>query len=425
MKEILKENIRLRGLYLRTVYWFNLTAGGSVTHTAGVINAMSKYVDLKVVSNDTLVGVRTNVEIVKPVFIPFIPKNLNELLYNFKIIKHCMKYNFDFIYQRHSAFSFCGSYLSKIKGVPLILEHNGSETWMSKHWSAKKGRLYELLKNTYNEKFLFKIMNYVEKYNTETSSIIVVVSNALKEHLAKHGVDNHKIIVNPNGVDPDIYRPDIYAKDIIDKYELSDKVVIGFIGTFEFWHGVENIPLAYGKLLLEHPELRKTTRLMLIGDGPKMKKVEENIKKMKIQHNVILTGTIPQHEGPRYLSACDILMNPTIPNPDNTEFFGSPTKLFEYMAMGKAIICSDMAQMSEILKHKVDAYLVKPGDIDGMARAMKELIYDKNLREYIGRNAREKVIASFTWDKHVQRIIEVLLDKINKDKINKLDKTNK
>ena len=54
---------------------------------------------------------------------------------------------------------------------------------------------------------------------------------------------------------------------------------------------------------------------------------------------------------PSYLAACDILASPHVPNADGTPFFGSPTKLFEYMAMGKCIVASDLDQVGEILEH--------------------------------------------------------------------------
>ena len=56
----------------------------------------------------------------------------------------------------------------------------------------------------------------------------------------------------------------------------------------------------------------------------------------------VLTGLVPQEDGPEHLAACDILASPHVPNADGTPFFGSPTKLFEYMAMGKGIVASNL-----------------------------------------------------------------------------------
>ena len=106
---------------------------------------------------------------------------------------------------------------------------------------------------------------------------------------------------------------------------------------------------------------------------------------MKIQSDLpqgcIEEEDSPFSEIPEYLSVCDILLSPQVQNSDGTEFFGSPTKIFEYMAMGKAIISSNMAQMAEILEDRKTAILVKPADIDDMKDAMIELIENKNLRE--------------------------------------------
>jgi len=113
------------------------------------------------------------------------------------------------------------------------------------------------------------------------------------------------------------------------------------------------------------------------------------------------------------LSACDVLINSTVPNPDGSEFLGSPTKLFEYMAMGKAIICSNMAQMAKILEHNKTAYMVKPADIDELMNSMKILIDDEKMRKILGKNAREEVLAKYTWDKHVERILERINVKTN------------
>lgn len=101
-------------LYLRTVYWFNCKAGGSVGHTAGVINALDQQADVDVISNDALQGVKRNIKIIKPIRPKFLPQDIGELLYSFKLIlllKNLSRYNA--IYQRYSGHSFVGAYLAK------------------------------------------------------------------------------------------------------------------------------------------------------------------------------------------------------------------------------------------------------------------------------------------------------------------------
>ena len=109
-----------------------------------------------------------------------------------------------------------------------------------------------------------------------------------------------------------------------------------------------------------------------------------------------------------YLSASDILVSPQVPNPDGTPFFGSPTKLFEYMAMGKAIVASDLDQIGSILSSGDDSILFKPGDSDELASAILILSSDPSMRARLGNNARKKAIRDYSWDKHVQAVDKAL-----------------
>ena len=395
-------------LYLRTLYWFGLKAGGSVGHTAGVINAMDKKVELSVVSNDFLSDVDKDITIVKPIKIPLVPKDILELFYNFKIIKYCKNLKADAIYQRYNGFSFCGAYIAKKKNIPFVLEFNSSDVWKIKNWKNNDTFLKRIFKTIYYKIFKLPIVSTIEKYNLNSAAHIVVVSDALKDIILKFGVDENKIIVNPNGIDESKYNTQIKCDDVKQKYNLENKIVIGFIGTFGQWHGAENIALAFGKLLKRYPEYKNNAKLFMIGDGVMMSAVKKYILEFDLQENVVLTGLIPQYEGAKFLNACDILINATVPNPDGSEFFGSPTKLFEYMAMGKAIICSDMAQMSEILEQGKTAYMVEPGNIDELATAMKELVDDSELRRRLGNSARDEVIKKYTWDKHVDKILKAV-----------------
>lgn len=394
-------------LYLKTHYYFGLKAGGSIGHISGVINSLEKRVNLSVVSNENIIGINIRPTIVKPITLSFLPEFLLEILYSFKVILCCRQYRVDAIYQRYSASSFCGAYLSKKYRVKLLIEFNGSDIWLAKNWNKKTSRFGDILNHMYYAMKL-PILGMIERYILHNACCIIAVSSALKENLIDSGIKSSKIVVIPNGVDENKYNPQIKCDDVKQKYNLENKIVIGFIGTFGQWHGAENIALAFGKLLKKSPEYKNKAKLFMIGDGVRMPIVKKHILEFGLQENVVLTGLIPQEQGAKFLSACDILINATVPNPDGSEFFGSPTKLFEYMAMGKAIICSNMAQMSEILEHGKTAYMVEPGNIDELATAMKELVDDGELRQRLGDSARDEVIQKYTWDKHVDKILRAL-----------------
>ena len=112
-----------------------------------------------------------------------------------------------------------------------------------------------------------------------------------------------------------------------------------------------------------------------------------------------------QADGPAHLAACDILASPHVPNPDGSAFFGSPTKLFEYMAMGRPIVASALEQIADVLSDEETALLVPPGDIDALANALLRLIDTPALGRRLGANAREAALQRHTWQRHTQRIL--------------------
>ena len=78
------------------------------------------------------------------------------------------------------------------------------------------------------------------------------------------------------------------------------------------------------------------------------------------------------------------------------------------MAMGKPIIASDLDQIGDILGHKKTAYLVEPGNIEGLANAIQVLLDDSRLREEMGKNARAEILEKYIWEKNIERLIKKL-----------------
>jgi len=119
-------------------------------------------------------------------------------------------------------------------------------------------------------------------------------------------------------------------------------------------------------------------------------------------------GRVPQVEGARLLGACDIFVSPHNSHMVDSKFFGSPTKLFEYMAMGKGIVASNLDQIGEVLRHGETAWLVAPGDAVALAAGIDRLVRDVALRDALGAAARRDALTHHTWRAHVRRTLDAL-----------------
>jgi glycosyltransferase involved in cell wall biosynthesis len=253
-----------------------------------------------------------------------------------------------------------------------------------------------------------ELASKIELLDMNGADLVVVVSRPMRDELVARGVPDNRILVNPNGVDPERYSPAIDGSAVRAKYGFDGKIVIGFISTFQPWHGAEVLARAFVRLMSSHPRLRGSVRLMLIGTGSGLAAVEQIITSAGLEAETCFTGLVPQEEGPQFLAAADILASPHVPNADGTPFFGSPTKLFEYMAMGKPIVASDLDQIGEVLRHGETAWMVKPGDAAALAAGLERLVSDEPLRSALGEAARREAIARHTWRAHVSRILEAL-----------------
>lgn len=411
-------------LYLKTdITYKELIAGGSVTHTLGVINGFKQLGHRIICASSSMLALLKQQELERlvilqnPSQLAWLKWRINCLLSNvffFNQIKHVLhEYQFDAIYQRYSPFNIVGVMLAKRAKVPLILEYNGSEVWVDKHWTNKR-------------KLPFATFSWLllkcEMMNLKRADHIVVVSQALQEELVERGIDAQKIIVNPNGVDTNQLDPaqlaDVRAQTR-QQLNVHDKIVIGFVGTFSAWHGVDTLAAMIPKILAQHDNVH----FLLIGDGPELCMLKRALQEQQIDENrVTMTGLLAPTTTHNYLAACDIFLSPTKPNQDGTRFFGSPTKLFEYMSLGKPIIASDLEQLSQVIQPAIKVFndyeqpfevvdqvgmIVRPDNVQGFIAATKALIdCDVASRERMGAMARAKAVREYTWCGHVERIVE-------------------
>lgn len=398
-------DLTLPPLYLRTDLSFGLRAGGSVGHTAGVVNHLRAFAAPPImITTDLVPTVDPQIEVatVAPAEAfweyPELPSLVMNQRFTEVVTAATGSRKLSFVYQRYSLNNFSGAKAAVERGIPFVLEYNGSEIWMSRNWGTplEHERLSE----------------QIETANFAIADLIVVVSQPMADELIARGVPAAKILVNPNGVEPDRYSPEVDGSAVRSRLGLDGKLVIGFIGTFGPWHGAEVLARAFGKLMAQHPAYRDSVRLLMIGDGVKMPEVLEALDASKVRDLTAITGIVPQADGPSHLAACDILASPHVANADGTPFFGSPTKLFEYMAMGKGIVASELDQVGEILEHGGAAEMVTPGDVDSLVTGLRALIDDPTRRADLGAKARRLAVDRHSWREHTRKIIAALRGRV-------------
>jgi glycosyltransferase involved in cell wall biosynthesis len=297
----------------------------------------------------------------------------------------------DVVYQRYALGSYAGLELARRLNVPLILEFNGSEVWAKLNWGGGRVPLIETLMQ-------------LELRNLLDATLIVVVSDVLRDQLLEQGIAEERILVNPNGVDTRRLARLREQQAAAWRAELGrpEAPTVGFIGTFGLWHGVKVLPHIVEAVARQ----RADARWIVVGDGPLFGEVSREIEARGLADRVLLTGLVPRDQATRLLAACDVCVSPHVPNPDGTPFFGSPTKLFEYMGLAKPIVASHLNQIGDVIDDGRTGMLVPPGDPHAAAAAVVQLLGDDALRARLGSAAFEEAQRKYSWAAHSRRILD-------------------
>ena len=149
-------------------------------------------------------------------------------------------------------------------------------------------------------------------------------------------------------------------------------------------------------------------KLVIIGDGPMRIELEADAEKNGARDSVAFLGAVEHEQVASIIRACDATV---APYPEMGDFYFSPLKLFEYMAMGKGIVASDLDQIGEVLEHDHTAWMVKPGDAESLMLGLKVLIDNPDTSKRLGEAARREVVAKYTWKEHTRKIIEKLKER--------------
>jgi len=382
----------LRIAYLRSTPSAGSAAGGAATHINGFVNAATELgAKVTVISNDYIAGLdESKLALVGPEPLGTTRAAFdlrNNLIFSAGALREIERSTAELIYQRYGRFTWAGVEASLRTGVPLFLEYNGSEVWIGKHWDMSG---------------MIPLLERFERLNLDAAERIFVVSDVERRNLLDAGIDAEKIVVNPNGVDTEKFRPGIGGAAVRQELGIAEgETLAGFVGTFGPWHGVLTLAEAIALIPAD-----SGMRFLLVGAGKFREEVERIVHAAEKDRQVIFTGHVEHEMVPALLDACDILLSPHVPLEDGSEFFGSPTKLFEYMAMGKGIVASRLGQIGDVLSDQETALLTEPGNARELADAILLLRASTELRHRLGAAARGAAIERHTWKRNAARVLD-------------------
>jgi glycosyltransferase involved in cell wall biosynthesis len=266
----------------------------------------------------------------------------------------------DLIFERETSFG-AGAMASVLTGRPLVLEVIG---------------------------------NRVTGLQLSRSTKIIAYSKGMFEDKEQAS----KVVLVTGAVDTETFRPDLVAgEEVREKYSLGDSPVVGYVGTFQEWHGLSELIEAAQEILRS----RSDVKFLMVG--PYYKETQDKVAVAGISGAFIFTGPIQYEQVPKYINAGDVLVAPYNPGRiESTEQvrkhgLGSPLKVFEYMAVGKPVITTDVKPISDPIQDGVTGYLIPPGDSTALGSAILRILGDRLTAQKVGAAGRQSVIANYSW----------------------------
>jgi glycosyltransferase involved in cell wall biosynthesis len=287
------------------------------------------------------------------------------------------------LYERYAFFNVAGALAARAARVPLVLEVNyTAETPL---YRRRSGLLRPLARR-------------MERYAFQGADRIAAVSTVLSRQITAAGIEAERVVTIPNAADAERFRPDISGSAVRERYGLEGARVIGFTGAFFPWHGVALLINALPELLRAIP----SAAALLVGEGPERAALEARVRESGLSDRVRFTGWVGHDKLPEHVAAFDVAVMP-----DSNEY-GSPMKIYEYMAMGKPVVAPRLGPLEDGIQDGETGVLFPRGEVWALREALAGLLRDDARRAAMGKSAREHVVARHTWDRNAARVVAIL-----------------
>ncbi len=249
--------------------------------------------------------------------------------------------------------------------------------------------------------FKYRVSRFIETRFFKKVDAIFTISEGMRKEMIARGISEKQITIIPNGVDTKQFSTIPRDEFLSQKKNIKGKKVLGFIGSFYHYEGIDLLIDAFAEILKKN----NNVVLLLVGDGPEYTKIREMTDKKGLNGRVIFTGQIPHQEIRRYYSVMDILVYPR-KSMRLTELV-TPLKPLEAMALGKVVAGSNVGGIRELINDGRNGVLFKPDSMESLAETLSELISNPELQESLSQEAVMYVNKERSWDKIIQRYLPV------------------
>lgn len=245
----------------------------------------------------------------------------------------------------------------------------------------------------------YRLTKQLETHAVKAADAVAVICEGLRRDLIARGIDADKITVSPNGVDLDLFgdpppRDDALAETL----DLAaDDAVIGYIGSFYDYEGIDDLIAAMPALVAAQPK----ARLLLVGGGPMEAALKAQAAASLAAPHIHFVGRVPHEEVERYYSLIDILAYPR--KKMRLTDLVTPLKPLEAMAQGKLVAASDVGGHRELIEDGVTGTLFAPDDPAAIADALAKLLENRGMWPERRRVARIFVESHRNWSSNILR----------------------
>jgi len=243
----------------------------------------------------------------------------------------------------------------------------------------------------------YRLTRNLETYALRRAAHVTTICEGLKREIVQRGVPDFRVTVIPNAVDVGNFRFDEPADlPLKQQLGLEGRTVIGFIGSFYAYEGLDLLIEALPRVLAELED----ARLLLVGGGPQEPELRSAVARLGLEDKVVFTGRVPHGDVHRYYSIVDICAYPRH-SMRLTELV-TPLKPLEAMAQGRVLVASDVGGHRELIRDGDTGVLFRAGDVGSLADALLRLMRQRERWPRLRANARHFVETERTWARSVE-----------------------